>query len=86
MKRQLFTALFLTVATVVIAPSAKATESKAIENIQATRLDILNTQTKAVDNIQATRLDHLNRQSKAVKDIQAARLERLDAQTKSNLR
>ena len=66
MKRQLFATLFLTAATVAIAPVANAAESKAVEDIQATRLDHLNTQTKAIEDIQAARLDHLNMQTKAV--------------------
>jgi virulence-associated protein VapD len=83
MNRQFFAALFLTAATVVLSPAAQAAESKAVENIQATRLEHLNNQTKAIDNIQSTRLERLNNQTKAVSDIQSTRLERLDMQTKA---
>lgn len=34
--KRFFTALLLTAATVAIAPTAKAAESKTVENIQAT--------------------------------------------------
>ncbi len=84
--KRFFTALLLTAATVAIAPTANAAESKTVENIQATRLEQLNTQTKAVENIQATRLAHLDTQTKAIDNIQAARLAGLDARSKSALR
>jgi hypothetical protein len=83
MKRQFFAALFLTAATVVLSPAAQAAESKAVENIQATRLEFLNNQTKAVDNVQATRLMGLDARSKAVDNVQATRLAGLDARSKA---
>ena len=77
-------------------------QTKAIEDIQATRLTGLDIRQKAVENVQAARLDgldarhknsvhklrieHLNNQSKAVENIQAERLNALDARTKSVIR
>ena len=76
-----------------------ATIDKAVENIQAERLNALdartknsvhklrlehlNNQTKAVEDIQATRLEALNARTKAVDNIQEARIDALDARTKS---
>ncbi|MGB7085672.1 MAG: hypothetical protein WBD47_08960, partial [Phormidesmis sp.] len=86
MKRQFFSALALTAATlatsVSLIPAATAAELKDTNNIQATRLEFLNNQTKAVDDIQSTRLEFLNNQTKAVDDIQSTRLEFLSNQTK----
>ncbi len=41
-------------------------QNKAIEDIQAARLDALDARTKAVDNIQAARLDALDARTKSV--------------------
>ena len=81
--QQAFAALALTAATVAISPAANAAETKAVENLQSTRLEFLNSQTKAVDDIQATRLTHLDTQTKSIKDIQTTRLEFLNNQTKA---
>ena len=59
--------------------------SKAVDNIQSTRLEQLDTQSKAVEDIQSARLEQLDTQSKAVEDIQGARLEALDARTKQQV-
>jgi LPS O-antigen subunit length determinant protein (WzzB/FepE family) len=98
MKRQLLTALFLTAATLSIAPIANAAQpslqqsryevldragSKAVTNLQMTRLEHLDNQTKAVENLQMTRLEHLDSQTKAVENLQMTRLEHLDSQTKA---
>lgn len=97
MKNQLLTALFLTAATLAIAPVANAAPtlqqsryevldrpgSKSVENLQTTRLDHLNNQTKAIDSLQTTRLDHLDSQTKAIDNLQTTRLDRLDSQTKA---
>ncbi len=69
MKNQFFAALLLTAATVVIAPTANAAESKSVENIQSTRLEQLDSQSKSIKDIQAARLDFLSNQTKAVEDI-----------------
>ncbi|MEM6518743.1 MAG: hypothetical protein AAF722_05340 [Cyanobacteria bacterium P01_C01_bin.70] len=74
-------------------------QTKAIEDIQAARLNGLDVRQKAVENIQAEhlnvldastknnvqklRLEHLNNQTKSVEDIQAARLEGLDIRQKA---
>ncbi|ESA38351.1 hypothetical protein N836_02295 [Leptolyngbya sp. Heron Island J] len=55
--------------------------TKAIDNIQATRLDELDARTK--NSVHKLRLEHLNNQTKAVENIQSARLEALDARTKA---
>ena len=44
--QQAFAALALTAATVAISPAANAAETKAVENLQSTRLEFLNSQTK----------------------------------------
>jgi hypothetical protein len=97
MKNQLLTALFLTAATLAIAPVANAapltlqqsryevldrTGSKSVENLQMTRLDYLNNKTKGIDNLQMTRLDRLDSQTKAVENVHKARLEGLDMRSK----
>lgn len=74
--------LLLAAATVAIAPSATAAESKAVDDIQKTRLAFLNSQSKAIDNIQKHRIEFLERQDKAVSDIQKHRLEHLNTQSK----
>ena len=74
-------------------------QSKAIEDIQATRLTGLDIRQKAVENVQSARLegldarqknsvhklrlDSLNSPSNAVDNIQAERLNGLDIRTKS---
>lgn len=83
MKRQLLTALFLTAATVVIAPIANAAEVKP-SDLQALRYEVLDRGgSKSVEDIQATRLAFLENQSKAIENLQEARLEHLDSQTKA---
>lgn len=84
MKRQLLSAFVLTAATfAAIAPVARAAESKAITNIQQTRLEFLENQTKAVENVHQFRLEGLDARDKAITDIQQTRLEFLENQTKA---
>ena len=76
-------ALFLTAAAIAVAPSATAAESKAIDDIQKTRLEVLSNSTKAVDDIQKTRLAVLESSTKSVDSIQEVRLAQLDNPTKA---
>ena len=80
---QTIAALLLTAATVAIAPNATAAESKAVDDIQKTRLAFLENSTKAVDDIQDFRLEQLSSSTKAVDDIQKFRLETLSSSTKA---
>ena len=75
-------ALLLTVAAIAIAPNANAAESKAVNDIQKTRLEFLENQTKGIDDIQKTRLEFLESQTKGINDIQKTRLAFLENQTK----
>ena len=79
---QALAALVLTATAATIAPSAIAAESKAVDDIQKTRLEFLNNQSKTVNDIQKTRLEFLNNQSKTVDNVQKNRLEFLNNQSK----
>ncbi|MEL6814110.1 MAG: hypothetical protein AAFP03_04755 [Cyanobacteria bacterium J06598_3] len=70
--------------TPVFAPLANAAESKAVENIHATRIEQLSNSTKAVENIHATRWEQLANSTKAVENIHATRWEQLANSTKAN--
>ncbi|MGC1307510.1 MAG: hypothetical protein WA885_09795 [Phormidesmis sp.] len=85
MKRQLLSTLTFTAATLAslsLAPTANAAESKTVNDIHATRLEFLDSQSKSVDNIQKTRLAFLENQTKAVDNVQTTRLEGLDVRAK----
>lgn len=61
--------LSATIALAAVTPPASATEAKAVESIQATRIAFLNRHSKSVDKIEEAGRDYLDVRTKAVDNI-----------------
>jgi len=82
MKRQLLSALALTITTITISSTAVASDFPSGDSLHRTRLEQLDIQSKAIGNIQQARLDRLYSQNKTVDSIHKTRLEQLDSRAK----
>lgn len=85
MKRQLLSALLLTVTMTALPSIAKASNLNPGEDIQQTRLQNLDSRSKAIENIQKTRLEQLNRLNKNVADSKGDQLEQLSNRTADDI-